>query len=168
MNTKSYSIVAAIIVVIAAAFTYVLLASPNEKQGSTTTKSTVPAPEKVQSTTPEAATPSPAPAATATAGTYVAYSANSIATTKGTKVLFFHAPWCPQCRQLEASIKAGKIPDNVTIMKVDYDSSQDLRKKYGVTIQTTLVRVDDAGELVKKHVTYDDPTLAAITPKILQ
>lgn len=100
-------------------------------------------------------------------GAYVPYSADIIRQTVGTKVLFFHAPWCPQCRELEASIQAGTIPSGVTIIKVDYDSNQSLRQKYGVTIQTTLVRVSDTGELEKKFVAYDEPSLAAIIKNML-
>lgn len=95
-------------------------------------------------------------------GSYVDYKNNIIATTSGEKLLFFHAKWCPQCRELEADIKKGPIPDNTTIIKVDFDNSQDLRQKYGVTQQTTIVRVNDDGSLAKKFVAYNEPTLAAI------
>ena len=101
-------------------------------------------------------------------GAYVDYRNGIIQDTAGTKILFFHAPWCPQCRKLEQSIKAGEIPAGVTIIKVDYDSRQDLRKKYGVTIQTSLVKVDDKGELVKRYVAYDEPTLGALKANLLK
>ena len=100
-------------------------------------------------------------------GSYIDYSADIISKTSGTKLLFFHAPWCPQCRALEASIKSTTLPENVTIIKVDYDTNQALRKKYGVTIQTSLVRVDDSGNLVKKYVAYDEPTFAAVKQNLL-
>jgi thiol-disulfide isomerase/thioredoxin len=100
-------------------------------------------------------------------GSYVDYRDGIIAETKGTKILFFHAPWCPQCRALESDIKQAGVPQGVTIIKVDYDSSQKLRQQYGVTLQTTVVRVDDAGSLVKKFVAYDDPSLAAIKEALL-
>lgn len=100
-------------------------------------------------------------------GQYIDYRAGVIKATGGTKILFFHAPWCSQCRKLEQSIQAGTIPDGVTILKVDYDSNQALRKTYGVTIQTTLVRVNDAGELEKRYVAYDEPSLAALTKNLL-
>lgn len=101
------------------------------------------------------------------AGAYIDYSDNAIKNTKGTKVLFFHAPWCPQCRALDNSIKSGKIPNGVTIIKVDYDSNQELRKKYGVTLQTTLVRVDDDGNMVKKYTAYNEPSLDALIKNVL-
>ena len=72
-------------------------------------------------------------------GQYVDYSPDLVTSTPGTKLLFFHAPWCSQCQALESDIEANTIPDDVTIFKVDYDTNQDLRQKYGVTIQTTMV-----------------------------
>ena len=103
----------------------------------------------------------------ATVGSYIDYSADVIKNTKGTKVLFFHAPWCPQCRAIDNSIKSGKIPEGVTIIKTDYDSNQDLRKKYGVTLQTTMVRVDDDGNMIKKYTAYNQPTLQSIIDNVL-
>ena len=35
-----------------------------------------------------------------------------------------------------------------------------------MTIQTTLVKVDDDGELISKHVAYDEPTLAAVSRRL--
>ncbi len=95
-------------------------------------------------------------------GEYKDYSERDANATQGTKLLFFHAPWCPQCRSLDSSIKSGTVPRGTTIYKVDYDSNQALRQKYGVTIQTTVVKIDDNGNLVKKYVAYDEPTLAAV------
>lgn len=100
-------------------------------------------------------------------GTYVEYSAEVVANTKGKRVLFFHAPWCPQCRALDASIKSGAVPSGTTIFKVDYDSNQKLRQQYGVTIQTTLVLLDDNGNEAKKYVAYDQPNLSAIIENLL-
>lgn len=97
-----------------------------------------------------------------TPGAYTDYSESTIADAKGTKLLFFHALWCPQCRELDASIRSSTLPDNLTILKVDYDTNQSLRQKYGVTLQTTVVQIDDAGEKVKSFVAYDSPTFEAV------
>ena len=96
-----------------------------------------------------------------TPGAYVEYSDAALAEAGGTRVLFFHAPWCPQCRALEADIQAAGVPDGVTVLKVDYDSRQDLRQRYGVTIQTTLVALDDDADASALFVAYDEPTLEA-------
>ena len=88
-----------------------------------------------------------------TVGSYEAYSADKIArAADGTVVLFFHAAWCPSCRALNSNIESNRseIPSGVSILKTDYDSETELRKKYGVTTQHTLVQVDKDGNLIKK------------------
>jgi len=86
-------------------------------------------------------------------GSYEAYSADKIARAEtGDVVLFFHASWCPSCRGLNASIEGNlkSIPEGVTILKADYDKETELKKKYGVTYQHTLVQVDKEGNMIKK------------------
>jgi thiol-disulfide isomerase/thioredoxin len=63
------------------------------------------------------------------------------------KVYFFHASWCPICQGIDKEINAdmSKIPAGVTMIKTDFDSSTDLRQKYGVTTQYTFVQVDGNG-----------------------
>lgn len=95
-------------------------------------------------------------------GAYLDYYDGAIDETAGTKVLFFHASWCPKCRDLEADILASDIPDNFTVFKVDFDSATDLRQRYGVTLQTTIVYVDDDGDALAKGVLYEETTLAAL------
>lgn len=101
------------------------------------------------------------------AGAYIDYKDNTIAATPGTKLLFFHAPWCSQCRELEADIKRSGVPSGVTIIKVDYDSNQKLRQKYGVTLQTTFVKVNDEGDLIERFVAYSEPTLDSVVKNLL-
>jgi len=101
-------------------------------------------------------------------GQYVEYSPELVAETPGDKLLFFHADWCSQCVSLEGDIEASGVPDGVTIFKVDYDSNQDLRQKYGVTIQTTLVKVDDNGDEIDSYVAYEDPTFDNVSAALLQ
>jgi len=66
-------------------------------------------------------------------------------------VLYFHAPWCPICRPLDASINANlnALPADLTIIKVDYDTSTDLKRQYGVTYQHTFVQIDGQGNKLK-------------------
>lgn len=155
MNKKALIVVGLIVTLIGAGLAY-LLVFPQDS----TNKGTV-------VSDPAATQTSQCENCDQKSGAYVPYSADVISQTSGTKILFFHAPWCPQCRELEASIQAGTIPSGVTIIKVDYDSSQGLRQKYGVTIQTTLVRVSDNGELEKKFVAYSEPTLDAVIKNLL-
>lgn len=89
----------------------------------------------------------------AASGSYTDYTAGDEMAEEGTRtVLFFHASWCPTCRSLDANISASvsEIPEGVAIIKVDYDSATELRQKYGVTTQHTLVEVDSNGDLVTK------------------
>jgi thiol-disulfide isomerase/thioredoxin len=143
-------------------------------------------PEPVGASTPSASvstqpgetrpTPDDTPSASATVtpdasaesapspGAYIDYSDAALAAAEGTRVLFFHAPWCPQCRSLAADILASGVPEGITVLKVDYDTNQSLRQQYGVTLQTTVVALDDAGGATSTFVAYDEPTLdAALT-----
>lgn len=95
--------------------------------------------------------------AIAAAGRYVDYSQdilNKECSGYSRTILFFYAPWCPECRGFEKAIKSSEVPPGTQILKVDYDSSTELKKKYGVTIQTTFVRVDDNGEKIKLWTGY--------------
>jgi thiol-disulfide isomerase/thioredoxin len=84
-------------------------------------------------------------------GMYAAYSADKLALAKDNKVvIFFHAPWCPTCRALDAEITSKGVKDGYVILKADYDTSKDLKAKYGVTSQHTLVQVDASGMPISK------------------
>ena len=100
-------------------------------------------------------------------GRYVTYSEAAFDTAQGRPVLFFHASWCPQCRMIEADIKKSAIPSEVTIFKVNYDSSQALRQEYDVTLQTTFVEVDHDGRLLAKYVAYNEPTFDSLKENLL-
>lgn len=101
-------------------------------------------------------------------GNYIAYAPEQIASAavNGKVVLFFHASWCPTCRNLDTDIKAHlkDIPSDLTILDVDYDNSAELKKKYGVTYQHTFVEVDANGTLIKKW--SGSPTLAALVAEV--
>jgi len=84
------------------------------------------------------------------AGQFTDYSPSLVGKNEST-VLFFHASWCPSCRTAESNLlKDDFSSEDIAVLKVDYDSSIDLRKKYGVTSQHTFVQVDSDGELIKK------------------
>ena len=65
-------------------------------------------------------------------------------------VLFFHASWCPDCKATDTSLTADGVPDGLTVVKVDYDTETDLKKKYGITQQHTFVEVDPEQMAVSK------------------
>lgn len=101
-------------------------------------------------------------------GDYVEYSPTAVADAEGRVLLFFHATWCPQCVSIDGDINSEGVPSGVTIVKVDYDSNQDLRAHYGVTQQTTFVEVDASGEKLQENfVAYSDPTLQTVLNALL-
>ncbi len=106
--------------------------------------------EQSPTTTQETAPSNTAPENQGLEHKYVTYSPELIAqySAQGKKViLFFHAGWCPTCRAAEKDItaRATEIPADIVILKVDYDTYGDLKKKYNVTYQHTFVQVDGEG-----------------------
>ena len=93
--------------------------------------------------------------AAATSGAYI-----SLAEYEGSKdmyaasdvVLFFNAAWCSTCKEARENLEAdpAAIPAGLTIVKVDYDDSDELKQKYGVTVQHTFVQVDADGNEIAK------------------
>ena len=155
---KSWIFIGSLTLIIIVAMLYVILSSgrvSSPQDSSRTSRDSSSAAE-----TQPVLSPTDAP--TAQPGIYTDYNEQSFAHATGRRILFFHAPWCPQCRQLEQSIEEGNIPSNVTIFKTDYDSHTSLRQRYGVTLQTTLVEVDASGNAVGTYVAYDTATLAAV------
>lgn len=86
-------------------------------------------------------------------GSYEAYTAAKVLSA-GTDdiILFFRAAWCPTCKALDSDLKLRlmDIPQNVTILDVNYDTEIALKKKYGVTYQHTFVQVDTNGNQIAK------------------
>lgn len=97
-------------------------------------------------------------------GRYELYDASKLVADGYTEtILFFHAPWCPECRAFEKEITSSTVPDGVQILKVDYDSSDELKSKYGVTLQSTFVKVAGNGDLISKWQGYGkDKSVTAI------
>ena len=101
------------------------------------------------------------------AGMYEVYDPAKIAQAKtGKVVLFFRASWCPSCKALDKDIREHlkDIPEDLTILDVDYDKYTDLKKKYGVVMQHTLVQVDADGNELQKWTGV--PTLADLANEL--
>jgi thiol-disulfide isomerase/thioredoxin len=87
---------------------------------------------------------------------YISYDEGKVseALASGQKVaLFFHAAWCPSCKALDKAINSSlsSIPADTLIVKVDFDSSTELKKKYRVVGQhTTVILGADGSEKSKK------------------
>lgn len=158
MNKKMLFTVLGIVLLIAASLWYLSSTRDNDDLSDTASS-----PSRQETSEPQADTTE-----TSTPGSYIAYSEEAVEDTKGTKLLFFHAPWCPQCRSIETSIHEGGVPDGVTVFKVDYDTNQQLRQKYGVTLQTTFVKIDDAGNKIDSYVAYEEPQFSAVERALLK
>jgi thiol-disulfide isomerase/thioredoxin len=93
--------------------------------------------------------------ASAAKGDYVTlaeYDKNPAVYAGKKKIYFFHASWCPICKQIDKDISANPavIPEGVTLIKTDFDSSTSLRQKYAVSTQYTFVQVDEQGNELKQ------------------
>lgn len=100
-------------------------------------------------------------------GSYESYAPEKLVKADtGKVVLFFRADWCPTCRAVDADIKANlkNIPENLSILDVNYDNSTELKKKYGVTYQHTFVQVDSKGNMIKKW--SGSPTLVSLVSEV--
>jgi len=171
MNKKLVIIIIVIALLVIAAVAYVVITPKKEDISRVDTQQTSLVDEASRSSTPKEGETTPALATNASNardGSYVNYTNSVIASTPGTKVLFFHAPWCSQCRQMETSINQGGIPNGVTVIKVDYDTNQALRQKYGVTLQTTFVKINDSGDKTASYVAFEDPTFSNVERALLQ
>jgi len=136
-----------------------LAATQNEEPETAAAPSSQPSAAPTASVDPT----NPPQAKVASAGQYLEYQDGIPADATGQRVLFFHAPWCSQCRSIEKGIKADGVPNGLSIVKVDYDSNQDLRKKYRITQQTSFVKVDAQGNASgSPYVAYDEPTFDAV------
>lgn len=87
---------------------------------------------------------------------YVEYSEANLAKAqeKGRSVIYFWAVWCPTCQALDKELRerSQELPDDVTIIKTNYDTEKELKKKYQIVQQHTLVQVDKNGNEVKKWI----------------
>jgi len=88
----------------------------------------------------------------AAVGVYAKYNNTDLSSIDGKIILDFYASWCPSCRKLESDINDSllDIPAGVTILQVNYDTETELKQKYGVTRQHTLVQVDQSGDMIHK------------------
>lgn len=98
------------------------------------------------------------------ASQYTAYTEDVLSNGQ-TKMLFFHASWCPSCKKSDADLQAlygGSVAPAISTYKVDYDTSAELKQKYGVTSQHTFVVVDGLGNQISTITGATAEQLAAL------
>lgn len=158
MNKKIGFGMAAFIALIAIGFAILFNRPDTSKPTTTSQLSSSPAPVNEPATTP-----------ITNRVAYADYDEATFQKTEGVRVLFFHAPWCFQCRELDAGLKQNlaDIPANVSVFKVDFDSNQALRQKYGVTFRTAFIKVDQDDKVLQNFIAYEEPTYANIRKNVL-
>lgn len=93
-------------------------------------------------------------------GVYEDYDVTKLSQAQdGKVVLFFMARWSKTSKNLDATLKSkdANIPNNFTILLVDYDKNYQLRKKYEVPFENTFVQVDVSGNMINRWSGSEDP-----------
>lgn len=165
MNKRVLVIILALVVLIGGSVTALALTRTGEPDAAAPPASPTlhgtPAPTPLATSVPGEATGPVSP------GVYEDYSDTAIADAQGTTLLFFHAPWCGQCVTIERDILEFGVPEGVTIIKVDFDSRQDVRQQYDVNMRTTFLKLDASGAEAQRFVAYDTPSLQAVIDAML-
>lgn len=138
------------VVIVAAIFIVFNLASkPSTLTQGSTSVSTVP------SQTAQDQDAKQTSSANTTSNWYTNYTPETLAVASQNNqraVIFFHASWCPTCRAASADFEANssQIPNDVRIIRADYDTETTLKQKYGIVSQDTFVQVDANGNEITK------------------
>jgi thiol-disulfide isomerase/thioredoxin len=66
-------------------------------------------------------------------------------------VLSFHANWCSVCEGIKEDVLANlsDFPKGTKILEANFDTETELKAKYGIAVQSTLVIVDKEGNHVE-------------------
>ncbi len=93
------------------------------------------------------------PFGTSSPSSTAAAQSNSHAGAKVKTILKFTAPWCGPCQAFKPIFETvkGKFND-ISFEEVDFDSSPDLRAKYGVSAIPHLVFLDSGGKVLMSKV----------------
>lgn len=65
-------------------------------------------------------------------------------------LLGFHADWCHVCKANEPIIVSGLENSDVVAFRINYDTAQDLKSQYGVTLQSTYIFLEGEKEVERK------------------
>jgi len=105
----------------------------------------------------------------ANAAGYISYETYAAALEKysaSNVVLFYNAYWCSTCKAARDGFEAGlsEMPEDLTIVLVDFDENTEMRKKHDVIVQHTFVQIDSMGNELQRW--YGSTTVAEIREKI--
>ena len=81
-------------------------------------------------------------------------------------VLFFNAYWCSTCKAARDGFESGlgEIPEDLTIVLVDFDENTEMRKKHDVIVQHTFIQIDSAGNELQRW--YGSTLVSEISEKV--
>jgi thiol-disulfide isomerase/thioredoxin len=117
---------------------------------------------------PVATTAAPEGVYANTAGyiSYETYSASPEKYSASNVVLFYNAYWCSTCKAARDGFESGMdtMPEDLTIVLVDFDENTEMRKKHDVIVQHTFVQIDSTGKELQRW--YGSTTVAEIEEKI--
>lgn len=97
---------------------------------------------------------------------YIDYDENIIKTYSWRILLFFHAERCSSCNNIEKQILHAKLPTDLLILKIDFDSQKDLTQKYLILTQSSFVQIDNNGNVYKRIIwwsNWDDIVLKLVS-----
>jgi thiol-disulfide isomerase/thioredoxin len=65
--------------------------------------------------------------------------------------LHFHADWCPTCRAQDKTLESmkGEKGLDLTILTVNYDTEKELKKRFAVKMQSTMVVLKGTKEVAR-------------------
>ncbi len=101
--------------------------------GGGATRASAPGSPAAGETTSAPITPADTGPARTASGAYVdwsTYAADPARFAQGEVVLFFHADWCPKCRETDSNLTAdpASLPDGLTVVKLGRKTSITARK----------------------------------------
>ncbi len=68
--------------------------------------------------------------------------------------LYFHAKWCASCHVMDNQLQKRVLQLPAKVLKVDFDRSSQLRRKYGVVVPSTFIFFRK-GKAVRRSVNPD-------------
>lgn len=83
--------------------------------------------------------------------------------------IFFSSDSCATCQNMEKNIKAdlSNFPKNTFIVKADFDTETELKKKYEVESPSIIVIINNKGEVVSRLTTPSIEALKTVLKQVL-